>query len=90
MRRISSTDAGADDGFLLALGADVAHRENPASSYVIDVVPTVLFAAGLPVGRDMDGRIVTDAFADDFLRRSALSAIQTYEAKQVVVRRSGA
>jgi hypothetical protein len=49
----------------------------------------VLFAAGLPVGRDMDGRILTDAFTDETLRRSTLSAIQTYEAERIVVRRGG-
>ena len=52
-----------------------------------DVDPAV---AGLPVGRDMDGRILTEAFDDEFLRQTKLSAIQTYEAEQLVVRRSGA
>ena len=88
VRRFWRSDPGADDGFVLLAGADIAHEENPQSAYVTDVVPTVLFAAGLPVGRDMDGRILTDAFVDEFLRRNALSAIQTYEAKQVVVRRA--
>jgi len=50
-------------------------------------VPTLLFASGLPIGRDMDGRVLTDAFTDEMLRRNALSVIQTYEAERVVVRR---
>ena len=83
-------DPGADDGFLLIRGEGVAHRENPPIAYVVDVVPTVLFAAGLPVGRDMDGGVITEAFTDEALRRSTLSAIQTYEAERVVVRRAGA
>ena len=87
---VKNEDAGADDGFLLIRGAGVVHRPNPEAVSVADVVPTVLFAAGLPVGRDMDGRIRTDAFSDDFLRHSTLSAIQTYEAEQLLVRRSGA
>ena len=82
-------DPGADDGFVLIRGAGVAHRENPDPAYVVDLVPTVLFAAGLPVGRDMDGAVITDAFTDEALRRTTLSAIQTYEADRVVVRRSG-
>jgi hypothetical protein len=87
--RIAREDPGADDGFLLVAGPVAAHRENPEAAHVSDVVPTILFAAGLPVGRDMDGRILTDAFADEVLRRSVVSAIQTYEAEQVIVRRSG-
>lgn len=80
---------GADDGFVLVAGPMAAHRQNPPIARVVDIVPTLLFGAGLPVGRDMDGRILTDAFADDVLRRSALSVIQTYEAERVVVRRGG-
>jgi hypothetical protein len=89
MSLVSRDDPGADDGFVLITGPGTAHRENPSPAYVVDVVPTVLFAAGLPVGRDMDGRILTDAFGEETLRASALSAIQTYEAERVVVRRSG-
>lgn len=89
MRSLPIGDPGADDGFLLVDGPGAAHRENPAAAFVVDVVPTVLFGAGLPVGRDMDGRIVTDAFTDELLRRSTVSAIQTYEAERVIVRRAG-
>lgn len=82
-------DPGADDGFVLMLGDGIAHPEKPAPASTVDLVPTVLYAAGLPVGRDMDGRVLTDAFTDDLLRRNALSLVQTYEAKQLVVRRAG-
>lgn len=84
-----SQESGADDGFVVIKGAVVSHAENPAPAYVIDVVPTLLFAAGLPVGRDMDGRVLIDAFDDSFLRRNPLSLIPTYEAKQIEVRRAG-
>ena len=86
---VTPVDPGADDGFVLIAGEHTAHRENPASAYVVDVVPTVLFAAGLPVAVDMDGRVLSEAFDEDFLRASPLSAIQTYEAKEIIVRRAG-
>lgn len=89
LRGALTSQEGADDGFVLMTGEVTTHRENPATAYVVDVVPTVLFAAGLPVGRDMDGRVLIDAFDDAFLRRNPLSVIPTYEAKQVVVRRAG-
>jgi len=87
-QELSNVDPGADDGFVMIAGPGTAHSANPASAVVVDVVPTVLFAAGLPVGRDMDGRILTEAFDDEFLRQTKLSAIQTYEAERLVVRRS--
>jgi hypothetical protein len=89
MESLPAGDPGADDGFVLIDGPGAAPRRNPQLAYVVDVVPTVLFAAGLPVGRDMDGRALTEAFDDEFLRRNALSAIQTYEAERVIVRRAG-
>ena len=85
---LTPSDPGADDGFLILSGSETEHRQNPKPAYVTDVVPTVLFAAGLPVGRDMDGRVITDAFTEQMLRASSLSAIQTYEAEKVVVRRA--
>lgn len=88
MQVLSRDDPGADDGFVLIAGPGATHRPNPTAAYVVDVVPTVLFAAGLPVARDMDGRILTDAFSDELLRRRAVSAIQTYEAERVEVRRA--
>jgi hypothetical protein len=82
-------DPGADDGFVVITGGGTTHRDNPAGAKVEDIVPTVLFAAGLPAGRDMDGSVLTAAFDDAFLRRNALSLIATYEAKEIVVRRAG-
>ena len=85
---VTPEDPGADDGFVLIVGPHTAHRENPESAYVVDVVPTLLFAAGLPVAVDMDGRVLSEAFDEEFLRGNPLSAIQTYEAKEVIVRRA--
>jgi type I phosphodiesterase/nucleotide pyrophosphatase len=81
-----ATDPGADDGFMLITGRGVAHPEKPESAGPEDLVPTVLYAAGLPVGRDMDGRVLTGAFTDEQLRGNPLSLVQTYEARQLVVR----
>lgn len=81
-------DPSADDGFVLIAGHGVTHAQNPESAHAPDLVPTVLYAAGLPVARDMDGRVLTDAFTDEVLRSNALSVVQTYEAKQLLVRRA--
>lgn len=82
-----SDDPGRNDGFLIIAGEPVQHRANPVAGEVVDIVPTVLFAAGLPVARDFDGRVLTDPFRDDFLRDNPLALIPTYEASRLVVRR---
>jgi hypothetical protein len=86
---IAADDPGADDGFVVITGSGTTHRDNPRTAQAIDVVPTVLFAAGLPSARDLDGRVLTDPFDDAFLRANPLSLIASYEAKQIVVRRGG-
>jgi hypothetical protein len=37
----------------------------------------------------MDGSVLSEAFAEELLRSNPLSLVQTYEAQQLVVRRSG-
>jgi hypothetical protein len=86
---IDPADPSADDGFVLIRGAGVAHSDNPHSALAVDVVPTVLYLAGLPVGRDMDGSVLSEAFSEELLRQNPLSLVQTYEAQRLVVRRSG-
>jgi hypothetical protein len=85
---IDPADPSADDGFVLIAGAGSEHGERPPSAEAVDLVPTVLYGAGLPVGRDMDGRVLTEAFDDEMLRGNPLSVVQTYEAKELVVRRA--
>lgn len=86
---VIADDPGADDGFVLMRGPGVIHRERVAAAQSVDLVPTCLYATGLPVGRDMDGRVLSDAFSDEVLRANALKLVQTYEAQQVLVRRGG-
>ncbi|HET7712425.1 MAG TPA: hypothetical protein VFL80_10895 [Thermoanaerobaculia bacterium] len=86
---ISEADRSSDDGFLLMTGPGVRSAARPSPVAVTDVVPTVLFAVGLPVARDMDGRVVSEAFDEQFLRQRPLSLIPTYEAQRLVVRRPG-
>jgi Type I phosphodiesterase / nucleotide pyrophosphatase len=86
---VDPEDPGADDGFVILRGRAIGHRENPQSAYTEDVVPTILFAAGLPVGHDMDGHVLSDAFSDEFLRSASLSMIPTYEAERLVVKPGG-
>jgi predicted AlkP superfamily phosphohydrolase/phosphomutase/Flp pilus assembly protein TadD len=50
------------------------------TSQLIDVAPTVLYLAGLPVADDMDGRVLLEAIDDDFRARFPPRRIPSYEA----------
>ncbi len=86
---IEPEDPSADDGFVLIAGEGIAHPPKARPAVAVDVVPTVLYAAGLPVARDMDGSVLSEAFSDEMMRRNPLSVVQTFEAKQLIVRRAG-
>jgi hypothetical protein len=79
-------DPGRNDGFVMLAGDGFVHRANPAAAEVVDVVPSILYAAALPVARDLDGEVITDAFDDRTLHSTPLSMIQSYSAPRLVVR----
>ena len=76
---ISGTHEAAPDGFLLAYGASVARSRQPARASVVDIVPTILYFLGLPLGRDMDGYARTDLFQRWFTDGRPITFIPTYD-----------
>ena len=76
---ISGTHEAAPDGFLLAYGASVARGRQQARASVVDVVPTILYFLGLPLGRDMDGYARPDLFQTSFTRERPITFIPTYD-----------
>jgi hypothetical protein len=76
---VSGTHEAAPDGFLLAYGAAVARGRQAARASVVDVVPTILYFLGLPLGRDMDGYARTDLFQRSFTDERPIAFIPTYD-----------
>jgi hypothetical protein len=76
----SGSHERAPEGILFARGAVIrrGHAFNRAS--IEDVVPTALYALGLPVARDLDGKIRTGFFTPQHTRRHAVAVIDSYEA----------
>ena len=50
-------------GVLVMAGPGIARGKQLSSAGILDLTPTALTLLGLPVGRDMDGRPLTEAFA---------------------------
>jgi predicted AlkP superfamily phosphohydrolase/phosphomutase len=76
---VSGTHESAPDGFLLAYGGTVAKGRLTPRGSVVDVVPTVLYFLGLPIGRDMDGYARTDLFQRSFTAERPIAYIPSYE-----------
>jgi hypothetical protein len=77
--QISGTHEAAPDGFLMAYGATVAPNRQLRRGSVVDVLPTLLYFLGLPVGRDMDGYARTDLFQRTFTAERPIAFIPSYE-----------
>ena len=76
---LSGTHEAAPDGFLMAYGGPVARGRLTTRASVVDIVPTVLYFLGLPIGRDMDGYARTDLFQRAFTDEHPITYIPTYE-----------
>ena len=77
------TLAGAPDGVLLAFGDGVRPGAAISGASVLDITPTVLYLMGLPVARDMEGRVLTEMLDEEFTRSHPITYIPSYESLAV-------
>jgi tetratricopeptide (TPR) repeat protein len=54
-------------GSIAFYGPEVKRGHRISDATVMDVAPTVLYTLGLPVDRKMEGRVLTDAFRDEWV-----------------------
>jgi predicted AlkP superfamily phosphohydrolase/phosphomutase len=73
------TDMHREDGVIFLQGPGIARGASLSDASVLDVTPTVLALLGIPVGRDMDGRPLTEAFDKAFLERQPVTYIDSHE-----------
>ncbi len=69
-------------GVLIMWGNHIRQGMKIADASVLDILPTILYLVGLPVGRDMDGEVIEDAIEIEFLGASPIKEIDTYETEQ--------
>jgi predicted AlkP superfamily phosphohydrolase/phosphomutase len=79
----SGTHGGAPDGFFMAVGDGVRAGSTPRGASILDVTPTILYLMGLPVARDMEGRVLTEILDEDFTRAHPVTFIPSYESLAV-------
>jgi predicted AlkP superfamily phosphohydrolase/phosphomutase len=80
---MSGTHAGAPDGLLLAVGDGIRGGAVVERGSVLDVTPTILYLMGLPVARDMEGRVLTEIVDERFARAHPVTFIPSYESLAV-------
>ncbi|MEO8276508.1 MAG: alkaline phosphatase family protein [Thermoanaerobaculia bacterium] len=78
-KRVSGTFAGSPDGALILRGSGIRAGEGLATARIVDLVPTLLYVTHLPIARDFDGRVLTEAFDPAFLQSVPLTFLPSYE-----------
>jgi predicted AlkP superfamily pyrophosphatase or phosphodiesterase len=81
---ISGTHADAPDGVLLAVGDGIRPGATLDKASVLDVTPTILYLMGLPVARDMEGRVLAEIVDERFARAHPVTYIPSYESLAVM------
>ncbi len=66
-------------GILIAAGPHLRRGEQVSGASVLDVTPTLLHYLGLPVGRDMDGKVLEGLFEPAFLEEHPIRYVATWE-----------
>jgi tetratricopeptide (TPR) repeat protein len=66
-------------GVFMAAGPHIKQGVEIPDISVLDVTPTLLQYLGLPVGKDMDGRVAESIFEEAFLGETPIRYVQTYE-----------
>jgi len=66
-------------GVFALWGKDISPGVELDDPGVMDITPTLLALCGLPVGDDMDGRVLTEAIDGEFLDAHPVRTIETYE-----------
>jgi predicted AlkP superfamily phosphohydrolase/phosphomutase len=68
------------DGILVVAGSGIRQGYKLDQASVLDMAPTMLALMGLPIGRDMDGRVLQEIFEDKFLAAHPINYIHSWEA----------
>jgi len=71
--------AGAPDGALFLLGEGVRPGARVDDGSIVDVVPTLLYALGYPIARDLEGRALASVLDPAWRSSQPLTFVPTYE-----------
>jgi predicted AlkP superfamily phosphohydrolase/phosphomutase len=79
----SGSHEDAPPGLLAMAGDGIRAGAVVDDATLLDVAPTILYLMGLPVGRDMEGRILTELLDEAFIRAHPVTFIPSYESLAV-------
>jgi hypothetical protein len=79
----------APPGVLVAVGGPLRPGAELAGASLLDVAPTLLYLMGLPVARDMEGRVLSELVGADFASDHPVTFIPSYQSLAVAAAAPG-
>jgi predicted AlkP superfamily phosphohydrolase/phosphomutase len=76
---VAASHADAPPGLLLAYGEGIRPGTVLAGASILDIAPTLLYLLGLPVARDMEGRVLTEMLEPAYAGEHPVTFIPSYE-----------
>ncbi|MEA2006146.1 MAG: alkaline phosphatase family protein [Acidobacteriota bacterium] len=71
-------------GIIIMNGPQIKPGYHIEKAHVYDVTPTLLYLFDIPIGKDMDGKVILEAFNSKFKRRRKVQYIFSYESPQIL------
>ncbi len=66
-------------GIILIKGPHIKKKYKIKDAHIYDILPTILYILDLPIGKDMDGKVLLEVFKKDFVKKRKIKYIETYE-----------
>lgn len=66
-------------GIIIISGKNIQRTKIIMNANVSDITPTILYYFGLPIAKDMDGKVLIEAIKEDYVKRNPIRYIDTYE-----------
>lgn len=66
-------------GVFIIYGKNIKKAKLIEDVHILDITPTILYLLGIPIAKDMEGKILTQAIEENFLKRNPVKYIDTYE-----------
>lgn len=67
-----------NNGFIIAAGPGI-QKHNFQKASVLDIAPTILYIMGFPVGQDMDGTVMKEAFDRNLMLERPIVYVDSYD-----------
>ena len=66
------------DGIIILNGPMFKNGTQISNASVLDVTPTLLYSINLSIAKDFDGKVLKDAFKDDFVKKNKVDLIDSF------------